>query len=175
MIKRAIAEYINNSLKLGKSEEEISTTLKTLHSNEMLINKEEYETALKIVAEEAAKLTSLTSPPSDSIALDDDQVKNGKEPFFNKNVVYHATICSHAVSTCDAGNYQKFFSKDPVNGRHYLTNVSFSHFKAQRYLAAQEKDNTLYFAFCGEPSLKVWGEKYPSFNEGILIAIFMVF
>ena len=92
--------------------------------------------------------------------------EEGSEPLFSKDTVYHAGVCSLAVNTCDAGNYQSFFKKKEMVPGHSFQAVSISRSKQDRYLIARQGDSTLYFAFQSEPKLLNW-KQYKSFSEGM--------
>ena len=83
---------------------------------------------------------------------------------FCKDTIYHASVCSLAVSVHDAGDYQKFF-KERVPG-HSFKAVSFSCSKDNSFLFAQKGESTFYFAFKGKLSLSDWAKDFKSFNEG---------
>ena len=160
MIKVAVREYITESQQLGSNKERIEGHLQELHRKEFLLSEPTYEWARQLVTEvfvEAAVGESSCEPLSPSEA---------KEPLFCKDTVYHASICSHAINECDAGNYQKFFkTKEKVPG-HSFQEVSISLSKQDRYLIAWQGESTFYFAFQSEPDLSKWPKLFKSFGEG---------
>ena len=99
--------------------------------------------------------------------------KNGKEPLFCKDVLYHASLCCLAVNTCDSmSSLQMFLSdKKRVSG-HCFQEVSLSHSKQEhskqeRYLIARQGESTYYIALQGISDIREW-LKYRSFKEGTL-------
>ena len=96
-----------------------------------------------------------------------EQTKPQEPPLFNKDTVYHASLCCHAVSTYHAGNFKHFF--DRVVRRHYLEEVSMSVSKdkenVDQYLVAKQL-NTIYVAFQSEATISQWMDKYSSFDDG---------
>ena len=91
------------------------------------------------------------------------------EPLFCKDTVYHASICSQAISTCTAGDYQKFFKNKELVPGHAFKAVSFSRSRNEEsFLIAQKDESMFYFAFKGRLSLSDWAKDYKSFNEGKL-------
>ena len=112
------------SIQSGMSQEQVQAQLQRLHKQELLITEDVLKEAEKQIVEECAKRTPATvvaTHSADSTAL--------CAPLFCKDTIYHASICSHVVSTCDAGDYQKFFkNKDLVPG-HSFRAVSLSRTK----------------------------------------------
>ena len=85
-----------------------------------------------------------------------------KPPLFSKPVVYHTSVCCHAVNICTHNDYSTFF-KDEVG--HSFKEVSISRSEEGRYLIAVQ-DSTYYIAFQSEPNIAQWPERYQSFSEG---------
>lgn len=81
-------------------------------------------------------------------------------PLFNKDTLYHASLCCQAVSN------RKAQHKNFLNERgHNLKEVSMSRSLDQNNVVIAKQDNTVYMAFESEPSLSGW-KKYESFSEG---------
>ena len=91
------------------------------------------------------------------------------EPLFCKDTVYHAIISSQAISTCTAGDYQKFFKNKELVPGHAFNAVSFSRSRNEEsFLIAQKDESMFYFAFKGRLCLSDWAKDYKSFSEGKL-------
>ena len=157
--KAAIREYVKQSLQVGASVKDMQEELQKLHAD-FLIPKTIYEWAKEIVSELYAE----------SLVFDensDAQVQNeSHDVLFCKDTVYHAGICSLALNTCDAGNYQKFFKdKQKVPG-HSFQALSISRSKHNRYLIARQGSSTHYFAFESLPNFSQWPQQFKSFGHG---------
>ena len=160
MINVAVREYITDSQQSGSTEEHIKSHLQELHRKDFLLSEPIYECVLQLLAElfeKAAVDKSGYEPISPSAT---------KEPLFCKDTVYHASICSHAINECDAGNYQKFFKTKEKVPSHSFQEVSISRSKQDRYLIARQGESTFYFAFQSEPDLSKWPKLFKSFSKG---------
>ena len=162
VVQTVTDKFVTTSLQSGQSLESVQMQLQKLHKEEFLITEDTLKKAQELAIEIHAQL-----PPAESgatVALM--PVSKASQPLFIKDTVYHAGICSFAVSTCDAGNYQSFFKEiDSVPG-HSFQAVSISRSKQDRYLIARQDDSTYYFAFQSEPHLLEWAKRFTSFNEG---------
>ena len=141
--------------------------LQALYSKEFKISQEMFLEAQQLASEEYAK-TKLTPQiiPANASESPSTVVM---EPLFCKDTVYHAVICSHAVNTCTAGDYQKFFKNKELVPGHAFKAVSFSRSRSEEsFLIAQKDESMFYFAFKGRLSLSDWAKDYRSFNEGKL-------
>ena len=160
----AIKNFISRSIECGSSLDDIKQQLKKVYLEKLLISKEVFTKALQFADDEYVKSKPsqiLQAHESDSAAKD-----NQVELLFCKDTVYHASLCCHAVSTYDAGNYQKFFKNKELVPGHSFKAVSFSRSKEENFLIAQKGESTFYFAFQGKLSLSDWAKEYTSFNEG---------
>ena len=161
VIKEFISNFVVTSIQSGMSQEQVQAQLQRLHTQELLITEDVLKEAEKQVVEECAKHT-----PSAVVATHSADSAEICAPLFCKDTIYHASICSHVVSTCDAGDYQRFFkNKDLVPG-HSFRAVSLSRTKKKPFLIAKAGESTYYFAFKGEPNLLQWTKQFKSFNEG---------
>ena len=146
--------------------ESIKGQLRKFYSEDLLISKDVCEKAQQLAADEYAR-----SKPTASTKLSDVPNSTAKgmvvEPLFCKDTVYHASVCCQAVSTCNAGDYQKFFKNRELVPGHAFKAVSFSRSKNESFLIALKGESTYYFAFKGRLSLSDWAKDYKSFNEGI--------
>ena len=158
MKKAAIEEYVTQSLHVGAHEKEIQEELQKLHAD-FLIPKSIYKWAQQIV----------TKISAEALIFDESsgaQPQKKPDDLFCKDTVYHAGICSLALSTCDAGNYQKFFKdKQKVPG-HSFQALSISRSKHNRYLIARQGSSTHYFAFESLPNFSQWPRQFKSFGDG---------
>ena len=161
----AIENFISRSVECGSSLDEIKEQLRDVHIEKLLISKEVFTKALQFADDEYIK-----SKPSYVLHAHEQQLgsatKDNVEPLFCKDSVYHAITCCHAVSTCDAGNYQKFFKNKELVPGHSFDAVSFSRSKEENFLIAQKGESTFYFAFQGKLCLSDWAKEYASFSEG---------
>lgn len=172
-LKEAISHFISECVKLKQPLESVEEQLLRLHSEELIISEKLLETAQKMAADEY-NVSNPSPDPGPSMATKslvnttDEEV----DPLFCKDTIYHACMCSHAVSIYSAGDYQTFFknkNKDPLG--HSFKAVSFSRSKDNSFLIAQKGESTFYFAFKGRLSLSDWAKDYKSFNEGKSIII----
>ena len=112
----------------GHTFEGIVDQLQKFYSEELLISKEVLVKAEQLTADEYAR-----SSPISSIVLINAPESEAKcavvEPLFSKDTIYHASVCCQAVSTCDAGDYQKFFNDKELVPGHSFKAVSFSRSK----------------------------------------------
>ena len=161
----AVADFISRSIDSGHSLETITEQIQALHSKEFQISKEIFEKAQQVASEKYAKtkvrpkatLTDASASGKASVLV---------EPLFCKDTIYHASLCSQAVSTCTAGDYQKFFKTKELVPSHAFKAVSFSRSRNESFLIAQSDESVFYFAFKGRLSLSDWDKDYKSFNEG---------
>lgn len=163
----AIRSFISKSQKSGSSLDHVKAHLLQLHKEEYLITNpslfnwaEQYATDLYKQSLQEEELASLNVQPS----------PDQKAPLFSKEVVYHASLCCQAVTTCDAGDYQKFFKDRTKVPGHSFSHVSISRSKQDRFLIASKEgeESIYYFAFQGELSLEQWPKRFRSFKEGKL-------
>lgn len=166
----AIKNFISRSVECDSSLDEIKEQLRKVHVEKLLISKEVFTKGLQFADDEYIK-----SKPSHVLHAQEEQLgsatkDNQVEPLFCKDSVYHASLCCCAVSTYDAGNYQKFFKNKELVPGHSFNAVSFSRSKEENFLIAQKGESTFYFAFQGKLSLSDWAKEY-SFNEGRLGSI----
>ena len=162
VVQNVTDKFVTTSLQSGQSLESVQMQLQKLHKEEFLIT----EGTFKKAQELAIKIHSQLPPVEFGAAVALMPVSKASQPLFSKDTVYHAGICSFAVSTCDAGNYQSFFKKKDLVPGHSFQAVSISRSKQDRYLVARQGDSTYYFAFQSEPHLLEWAKKFTSFNEG---------
>ena len=107
------------------------------------------------------KIDSITSIKSEIYH----QSSKKTQKVFCDDAVYHATLCSYAVSTCDTKNFKDFFK----DYHHSFDEASLSIPRDQevdRYLIAR-KAKTYFIAFKGELLLSDWQKQFTSFAEGI--------
>ncbi len=166
MIQGAVQDFIENSSRSGAGRQAIEAELREVYSKDLLVSNDMYQWALKEVessvpADKGASTESSSSP---------DDAKSSVPPLFCKDMLYHASLCCFAVSTCDVATYQGFFNKDYPS--HCLEEVSLSRSKdredVDRYLIAKQ-GSTYYVAFQSEPQLSLWPEKFTSFEEGVFL------
>ena len=161
VIQGVVDKFITTSLQSGQSLESVREQLQILHKDEFLIAEDTYKKAEELTIETHMQLSS---EESTAAVMSVPTVKTS-EPLFSKDTVYHAGICSLAVTTCDAGNYQSFFKKKDLVPGHSFQAVSISRSKQDRYLVARQGDSTYYFAFQSQPKFLEW-QQFTSFNGG---------
>ena len=122
--------------------------------------------AQQLASEEYTKTKFSTPQTTPATASASGKTTVVVEPLFCKDTVYHASICSQAVSTHTAGDYQKFFKSKDLVPSHGFKAVSFSRSKNESFLIAQKDESVFYFAFKGRLSLADWAKDYKGFNEG---------
>ena len=163
----AIADFISQSVKSGYSLEAIIEQLQALYSKEFQISKEIFLKAQQLASEEYAKTELI--PQIIPVNASESASTVVMEPLLCKDTVYHAIICSQAVSTCTAGDYQKFFKNKELVPGHAFKAISFSRSRNEEsFLIAQKDESIFYFAFKGRLCLSDWAKDYKSFNEGKL-------
>ncbi len=155
--KEAVKEFIISSICSVTTLDHVLAQLERLHKEEGLLSADLYKHAQDV----AARIYAESAEEDDEPVSKSEQsaVSARTEPLFCKDTVYHAGICSLAVSTCDAGNLLGFFKdKDKVPG-HSFREVSISRSKQDRYLVARQGESTFYFAFQSEPRLSEWAKQ----------------
>ena len=169
----AVTNFIHQCIKSQHSLKEVEEQLQVLYSEEFLISKEMYEKCQKIAADQYAKDES--QPVAKPLTSTTNTTESGLiESLFCKDTIYHASICSQAVSTYTAGDYQKFFKDRTLVPGHSFKAVSFSRPKEGSLLIAQKGESTFYFAFKGQPNLSYWTEGYKSISEGKHVIVVMI-
>ena len=163
-IQEVIRDYASTCLNLGASIDHVTDQLQRLCRDELHISKGLYQQALQ----DAIDLHAELHPALTEEAVASKLTTSEPQPFFNKDTVYHAGICSLAVCTRDAGNYQQFFKDKELVPGHSLTGVSLSRSKQDRYLIARQDDSTVYLGFQSEPLLLEWNKQFKSFGKGVL-------
>ena len=175
--KPIISHFISQCIKSGYTLESVKEQLQKLHSEELLISKEVLVSTQQMAADKYRTCGPTPKPVPSMVPESDVKPKDTEvEPLFCKDTIYHASVCSHAVSTCNAGNYQKFFKNKELVPGHAFKAVSFSrdHSKDEsfKFLIAQKGESAFYFAFKGKLSLTDWANSkdlIKSFNEGTRI------
>lgn len=86
-------------------------------------------------------------------------MEDGTKPLFNKDVVYHASLC------CLAVNDRMALQRGTCKYGHSFDEVSISCNEKQCYLIARQGESTYYIAFKGITDIREW-LIYSSFTEG---------
>ena len=162
LINEQIEEFISTCLKTGCNPDDVRDTLTNIHHTDFLISNETLRWAMERVDSIAVQSTSTSSGDhSDQLSSKED------EKLFCDDVIYHATLCSLAASTCDENNFKDFFNED--HQHHNLDEASLSitrkREEVDRYLIAR-KGKIYFIAFKSESLLSDWQEKFTSFAEG---------
>ena len=176
MQRKFVGKSITQLHQIAVSQEEIKLMLHDLWQVKYLISESVYHWALQQLLEVSQEEKDVAS---DSNAHDLLSPTESCEPIFSKDTIYHASICCHALTRCNAGDYQKFFkNKETVPG-HSFQAVSISRptpdsNQHERYLIARQGESKYYIAFESQPQLSQWREKYQSFVEGLSFIILNV-
>ena len=164
-IEESIQQYVKTMLEAGETVDFLQNQMSLLYCKHLVVPSSRLEWASRVVedvnSERSKNLeVAVAAQPCE-------QTKPPEPPLFNKDTVYHASICCHAVSTRDAGNFKHFFDR-MVRG-HRLEEVSMSVSRdkenVDRYLIAKQQ-NTIYIAFQSEATISHWMDKYSSFDDG---------
>lgn len=162
--KYAIQQAIEKAFKAGNNEEAIRNQLFTLCHKDFDVPTNLRDWAMQEVEEISKRTTFSINPTLMSPApIPDDKVE---PPLFSKGTLYHASLCCHAASDCNAGNFEAF-----LNSRSHLlgeASISISQYKlnVDRYIIAKH-GNTIFVAFQSEPTLSSWMDSpYTSFVDG---------
>ena len=168
-----VQSYIDDSLSNGATKEELDEELYALCYELMLvptdlcnwvvsrtkevnfIPKMSLPAAQEDVRDENEKTVSVPLPPMSVSDL--------------KDVLYHSSLCCHAVTSCP-DSYPDFFAKSGHKFGEMSMSISDD---LQRCLIANRED-TMYVAFKSEASLTDWMDAktgYKSFNQGIYATI----
>ena len=167
VVQEALDKYISTSLHLTVPLQNVQAQLQKLYQEESLISQD----LCKQAQEMAVKVYAQSAEECGEIVASKDKSSSSSEPLFCKDTVYHAGICSLAVTSSTAGDYQKFFKdREKVPG-HTFQELSISRSKQDRYLIARQSDSTYYFAFQSEPSLLEWPKQFKSFYEGTSLVV----
>ena len=161
---------------IAVSQEEIKALLHDLWQVKCLVTKSVYHWALQQLLEVFQEEKDLASDSNAHNLLSPTETC---EPLFSKDTIYHASICCHALTRCNAGDYQKFFNDKELVPGHSFQAVSISRptpdsNQHERYLIARQGESKYYIAFESQPHLSQWREKYQSFVEGLSFIILNV-
>ena len=161
LINKQVGNFVTTCLQTGCNPEDIRDALTNLHSKELLISSD----VLKLAMEKVESVVTSNIPDRNSTY--DDVSKEEEKILYCKEVVYHATLCSYAVSTCDSNNFKDFFNKEHPN--HCLEEASISISRGrnniERYLIAKQ-GKTYFIAFKSETLLSEWLKNFTSFDKG---------
>ena len=163
VINEEIEEFITTCLKTGCAPDDVRGILANIYHTDFLINNE----TLKWAMERVDSIAVQSIAKSNGDCPDQPSTKEDKKLFCD-DVIYHATLCSHAASTCDENNFKKFFNEDHQH-HHNLDEASLSitrkREEVDRYLIAR-KGKIYFIAFKSESLLSDWQEKFTSFAKG---------
>ena len=158
----ALTEFITSFIQAGcSSTDHLNEHLLLLYEKENLItNPSLYLWAKQLAEEKYIEIAGATQSPT--------RVSSApKPPLFSKSVLYHASICTLAINSTNAGEYQKFFKTKQFVPGHSLKEVAITRSKQDRYLLAKQDDSTYYIAFQSVPDIMEWPDKYKSFVNGM--------
>ena len=162
LINKQIEGFITTCLKTGCTPEDVRDTLTNIHRTDFLISNETLKWAMERVDSIAVQSTA----KSNGDCSDQPSTKEDKKLFCD-DVIYHATLCSLAASTCDENSFKDFFNED--HRHHNLDEASLSitrkREEVDRYLIAR-KGKIYFIAFKSESLLSEWQEKFTSFAQG---------
>ena len=98
-VQDIVDEFVTTSLQSGKSLAKVQAQLQKLHKEDFLIKEGTFKKAQELASEIHAQLSQTESGSAAALTV---PVAKASQPLFSKDTVYHAGICSFAVSTCDA-------------------------------------------------------------------------
>ena len=162
----AFEEFAASSLQLGMGIAQVLSQLEKLHRDDLLLSADPYQQAKEVAARIYAESAKEEDHSIPVLKTEESVLLERTEPLFCKDSVYHAGVCSLAVSNYDAGNYLGLFKDRRKVPGHSFREVSISRSKQDRYLIARQGDSTFYFAFQSEPRLSEWSKQFKSFYEG---------
>ena len=171
IMREYIERHLKLSLETGANRMELTTLLKSLCYEELLVPTKLHEWCF-------AKLNELCQPLEKEAQTVPRQATGlpPKEPvippLFCKEVVYHAALLCDVIVQSNARHYAAFLKKQPTG--HYFEEISVSNpssddLVTEKYVIAKH-DKTLYIAFGGESHLSDWKANYTSFEEGTCAA-----
>ena len=165
-IKDSSHHAIDNALKAGEDVESVREQMWSMCYTHFKVPSD----LCKWTLDEVDVVYKALLPPEspDPVELVAPSPSKVQPSLFSKNTLYHAGLCSQAVSTCNAGTFMKFFDNQVTN--HLLKEVSMSisseKKNVDRYIIAKQ-GNVIYVAFESEPTLSRWMEGvYTSFEDG---------
>lgn len=169
ILRESIERHLKCSLETGASQMELNTLLKSLCYEEVLLPTKLHDWCFAKLNELCQLLDkeAQAAPKEISGAM---PKESAIPPLFCKEVVYHASLLCDAINQSNATNYARFLSRQPTG--HYFEEISVSQLPSEdivteKYVIAKH-DKVLYIAFCGEPCLSDWRDKYTSFEEGMV-------
>ena len=162
--KCAIQQTIECALKAEMEQESIRNQLWILCHKEFSVPSDLREWTMQ-EAEDIFKRMSITVDHPPIAPLTEEKCEPS---FFSKDILYHASLCCHAVSTCTARNFKAFFNSKSHLLQEASMSISQDKENVDRYIIAR-RDDTIYMAFQSEPTLSNWMDSpYSSFDEGYL-------
>ena len=171
VIRNSISDYIEMALKAGETAEVLKQQMSLLCHNDFLIPPALHDWVLETVEKCYSALVACEMPP---VPPENTKSEAPDEPLFCKEVLYHASLCCHAVCTsmCTPQKLTDFLGPQQQMIYHHLDQASMSVSTEGQdmapYLIAVEK-STIYVGFRGETSLLDWSKKYASLEEGMLM------
>ena len=163
LIEKAIHYHIETAHEAGISVETVKEEMQSLSDPECLISAETCKWALKEIDsiwKNGKSSKSMAVVPRASLP------RVIKDPSLPPPLLYHALLCSKAVTTCSSTKgVHEFFSQVG----HKLEEASFSPqgSNVNPYIMAKN-GNTFYLAFQSEVSITRWLDIHNTFEEGIL-------
>lgn len=162
-MKSTIQKAIENALKSGTDVKAIRTQILYLCRDAFAIPTDLHDWAVTEIEKvlESEEKDEVSIPP----CLPS---KEEKQPLcLTKDILYHASLCCQAVSTCDTHTFKPFLNRTG----HTLNEVSMSILRdkenVDRYIIAKQ-GNIVYMAFQSESTLSKWIDgPYGSFSDGI--------
>ena len=109
MHKVLVKKFLNQSLQSGASLKDVESTLHELHRRKYLISKSILQWAILKASEFFTEENDLAHATMSDMPSPQSPAEVTEPALFCKDTVYHAGLCCQAVTTCTAGDYQKFF------------------------------------------------------------------
>ena len=166
LIKEAVERFIETCLHTGTEQTDIKQQLTVLCYQDVLIPSTLHEWCFKCLTKMCRQYqqqhASITVRQT-TASLNPQKVKASSP--FSKEIVYHSIFLCNTVDTSDGSNYERNMSQ--LLTGHSFEQVSMSAEKnlIDRCIIAKQK-KILFVAFCGEPSLYQWSQRYKTFKEG---------
>ena len=157
--QEVIQDFVKRSSASGISVDDVKSILATMYE-EVLISGDIFKWA----QEKAMTMKTSAGPLSSGYVS---VTPGDNSPLFCKDTVYHASLCSLAVSTTNSATYKKFFDSDYPLHTIEEASISVPKKNVDKYLIARQ-GSVYYVAFRSEPQLSEWSKHFTSFSEGII-------
>ena len=163
LMKKSIRAAIKNSFCKNESLESVRSQIGILCNEHLAIPTNHRQWAMSEVETIYKCLPVISSPMPQPQVSSEPPIPS----LFSHDILYHAGLCCHVVSTCTAATFQA--SLNTLGSGHLLEEASMSISQdkenVDRYMIARQADK-IYMSFQSEASIKTWMNDYNSFDEG---------